>query len=785
MSRGSSMFSSEVPGVITAATVYSRVSSVLFFGSWLLNDQANLYRCNVSASSSNFQQIRLYAGPSTMPVPVNMADAIISGIAVNGQFLYLSVQNYIPATSDYYGHVYRIDISQNPLLFSYSTPDQSTINVYGVVDILPSGISTGGIAVSSSNDVYVAVNNNQIVVIRNSVVTTRYTGSIGSWFGSMAIDPAEKYLYFSDWLNSRIFSYNIADSVEDSVKVVSVGTDQTTGISATDTEVYFVRSGAFFPFTSIVYAQTSKREAIVAGGGNATSGDPLSLRLLNSVDIYTCGFSVDNTTGYIYVSSRDNPTGIIGSSKMYQIELSLSPRPLPTVAPPKQRQVQCGLAEFGSCKRVTVPFSPREYWGWGSPNRPYFTPDPNVGCIPAYVYTGDHPCPEVRQPAPAPAPAPPPAPPPTLLPYTEKTTTDFASRSFNYLTTGISSLTLVNTISTNAGSRPTAPALGSYGQQLYMLTSNGNIYSLLASPMLSNSVNDSLVDTSPAISITSGSIMAATANKVTLFDESLNFLWSSNIAQCFSPAFGSGNTVFLANSNTLRALETTAPSNVWTYTFPEGEAVSSPPTADSGIVLLGTTAGSIYSFDQASGNIIWVYKTGTNTPVYSTPNYTFDNRIVFACGANIFNIDYDRVIPYRQTRTYTSLSGNVASSFATAFDPSGNMWTYYTTNSNALFGICMLDDSGNFTGWASTDSDLTPAITPVLDPLYVYVTSARGIVRRYSAFPGGLVQNSIVQKSSTSSYTISATIVNTPSVITTASNQLVVFDAAAKCYIFQ
>jgi hypothetical protein len=193
----------------------------------------------------------------------------------------------------------------------------------------------------------------------------------------------------------------------------------------------------------------------------------------------------------------------------------------------------------------------------------------------------------------------------------------------------------------------------------------------------------------------------------------------------------------------------------------------------------------MYSFDQASGNIVWLYKTGTNTPIYSAPNYTFDNRVVFACGSNIFNIDYDRTPPYRTTRTYTSLSGNVASSFATAFDPSGNMWTYYTTTSNVLFGVCMLDDSGNFTGWASTDRDLTVGVTPAMDPSYAYVTSQRGWVRRYAAFPGGLIRNTIVQKSSISSYLIPSTIINTPSVVTTASNQLIVFDAKPTCYILQ
>jgi outer membrane protein assembly factor BamB len=266
-------------------------------------------------------------------------------------------------------------------------------------------------------------------------------------------------------------------------------------------------------------------------------------------------------------------------------------------------------------------------------------------------------------------------------------------------------------------------------------------------------------------------------------------VWSSNIPGCFSPAFGGNSTVFVANSNTLRSVETGSATTDWTYTFPEGENVSSPPMADSGIILIGTTVGSVYSFDQASGNIIWVYKTGTNTPVYSAPNYTWNNRVVFACGSNIFNIDYDRVQPYDRTRTYTSLCGDVASSFATAFDPSGNMWNYYTTTSNVLYGVSMLDNSGNYLGWYSAplagSDQITAGFTPTMDPSYAYATSRRGRVMRYSAFPSGLVQNTLVQKTFVNDYLIPTTIISAPSVITTASNQLVVFDDRARAYIFQ
>jgi outer membrane protein assembly factor BamB len=239
--------------------------------------------------------------------------------------------------------------------------------------------------------------------------------------------------------------------------------------------------------------------------------------------------------------------------------------------------------------------------------------------------------------------------------------------------------------------------------------------------------------------------------------------------------------MFLTNGSNVFAIDSVTQSNVWTYQFEGGETATSQPTADSGIVLIGTSVGNVYSFDQTMGKIVWVYKTGLNTPVYSAPNYTWNDRVIFGCGNVIFNIDYDRTPPYNRTQTYTAVS-NIAGSFATAFDPSGNLWCYYTA-SDTLFGVSMLDDSGNYVGWSSTDTDMTPGVTPTMDPNYVYVTSEPGVVRQYSAFPSGLVQNSIVQKGCTLSYAGSLPI-HTPSVVTTACNQLVVFGDYF-WYIFQ
>jgi hypothetical protein len=204
-------------------------------------------------------------------------------------------------------------------------------------------------------------------------------------------------------------------------------------------------------------------------------------------------------------------------------------------------------------------------------------------------------------------------------------------------------------------------------------------------------------------------------------------------------------------------------------------------------LLIGTTAGKVYSLDQTSGNIIWMYNTGLHTPVYTAPNYTWDDRVVFASSNVIFNIDYDRTPPYFRTRTFTSLSGHIAGSFATAFDPSGNMWAYYTASS-ALFGVSMLDDSGNYVAWRSASlspDSITPGLTPTMDVSFAYATSLGGRVMRYAAFPSGLVYNTIVQKSYVDSYLIPSSTITAPSVITTASNQLVVFTASATAYIFQ
>ena len=162
--------------------------------------------------------------------------------------------------------------------------------------------------------------------------------------------------------------------------------------------------------------------------------------------------------------------------------------------------------------------------------------------------------------------------------------------------------------------------------------------------------------------------------------------------------------------------------------------------------------------------------------------------MIFACSNAIYNIDYDRIPPYNRTRVFVNDEATATSSFATSFDPSGNLWCYFTSAAAALFGVCMLDDSGNYLAWTSSNLPgtdiITPNMTPTMDPVYVYVTSQSGRVLRYLAFPSGLVQNNIVQKNYTDLYFLPMSTVS-PSVVTTASNQLVVFDAEATTYIFQ
>lgn len=774
MSTGSSLFSYPVPGVITAAAVYSRGTSVLFFGT----NTGVLYRCNLTSAPQNFQRIDL-------PVGLGLVGYQIGGIAVNGQSLYVSFFADYPLI----GKLIRIKLSLNTPLFSYSGKDQSTIVVVnGAANITPADVNpTGGVAVTSDDMIYISSNSSSVVSIRGSEVNILFSAGEDTLYFSLALDPTEHLLYASSQYDRTLYSYNIVDNAKGLIEVVSIGQYLVTGVVVGKNPdiVFFIRTDSVpAPYPSVLHGiplTGAVRDVNVAGGGLLSNGDPLGLRISGAIYTDSYGLALDPKTGFIYISSFDDP-----DSKIYEIRLSVPIRPLPTAAPPKQRSLACGLAEFGTCKRVTVPFSPREYWGWGSPNRRYFTPDPNVGCVPSHVFVGDHPCPEVRQPFSPPPPVPPPAPVVVIPPSTDVATTDFNSRSYNYLTTDIVGLTLVNTYVTGSTTSPSAPALGNYGQ-IYMVTSNGNIYNLAAG--LSNTTGEP-TSTSPAVSVTTGNIAVTSDSKLTIFDSSLNYIWSSNIAGGLSPAFGggaNGNVVFVASGSNVYALDAATRSNVWTHTFAEGEISSMPPSSQSGILLLGTSIGNVYSLDQTTGDIVWVYNTGLNSPIYTSANYTWDDRVVFAASNVIFNIDYDRTPPYYRTRTFTSLSGNIGGSFATAFDDSGNMWTYYTA-SNALFGVCMLDDSGNYNAWSSASIDpdiMTPGLTPTMDSTYAYVTSLGGRVMRYLAVPSGLVRNTIVQKSYVDSYLIPTTTITSPYTITNASNQLVVFDSAARAYIFQ
>ena len=168
MSSGVSLFA--VPSsIITASAIYARVSSVMFFGT----STGGLYRCNLSSTPNNYQTIQL---------PVSLSS--IQGIAVNGQFIYVSVP----------GHIYRIDVAINTPLFSYHTADQSTIVVTnGFADVTPAGFNpTGGVATTASNDVFAAVNTNVLISMRGTIVNTIYTGTASMRLINLAVDPDEQ-----------------------------------------------------------------------------------------------------------------------------------------------------------------------------------------------------------------------------------------------------------------------------------------------------------------------------------------------------------------------------------------------------------------------------------------------------------------------------------------------------------------------------------------------------------------------------------------------------------------
>jgi sugar lactone lactonase YvrE len=746
---------SNVNGTITALGKYNPPSAIITAPFILIGTASgNLYRFWDGDSNTVASQL------ITLTPPITTS---ITSIAVSPDGVVMFINTN--------GHCYR-----------YAGDDIGDSNITSITatqDIFTAGGNIGGVIADTEEFVYmVAENGNAIYYFDDygstgaSNVLFRYSVPNVLQLRDLDFIGNEEKLYVTDSFTGNIYSYDFENETGNLQTQLQIGPGS--GISSmsfdNDDNLFFN-----YPSSNIVnvFSPTNNVTLKIAGGNEPLSQNPLLQQLNNP----RCVLSV---SGGLYVTS--DVSGGSGS-QLYKITFNFIPRNAPVVPAPQAKRVNCGIAAPGNCKRVVVPFSPREFWGWGSPNRPYLPPDPNVACVPSLVFQLCPTIPPVVQPIPPTPPIPQP-----IIPVVR---TEIATSQFNTRRTGrsanIQNLTNVSQVS-GIGNFVTAPALGPLSE-IYAVNSVGVIYrfdtsagTLFNSPTAIYNIGKPVTAASPSVANTGALVVATNDGNIYRFNSLGNVLWQKNTGAqvfgspgCFTNSNASVDNVFFASGNTLYNYEASDGSIVWTKTLPGGETYRSSIYVGALIVVGSGPLGSIYAYSRNNGNLIWKYPSGTSNfggiPVVSTPHLIGSNYLV-GVGSNLYALTSNGLLAWSY-----SVSGNIQSSPALTTDSSGRIWSFFTTTCNVLHGL-RKELSTGFTSWTSVEN-VDVNCSPILDICgnpFVYGYNSTGDVFKYVArYTGSSTQSAVA------TFTASEGI-NSKSLVSTRQNRIYVFTVSDTAY---
>jgi len=519
----------------------------------------------------------------------------------------------------------------------YSISGTSNSNIY------TAGDNTGGIAVNSQGEVFFinqsggtisyfgSYGYERVPNVQYSAVTPIFTPD----FRSLQFQTDENKLFVADNKLGLVYYY---DFVKDTGAL-------TTYFQYPPFEnplsIYFDSNSNMFSALAadgLITVRTTGNNLFtpVAGGGtDAITTDPGKLK------ITTPRALVADNVGNLFF-----PSDISGanSSYLYNLSFEFVKRAGVTNYPPRQKSVNCGLPAPGNCKKPAPTFSPREYWGWGSPNRKFLTPDPNLGCtLTPYVACATI----LRLPPP---PDPPPPPPVVITPVvpTETPTLQFSERRVSLapipeITSNV--ITICGDGLVGSGELLGAPAIGPLGE-VYVGTSSGNLvkYGTRSDtyfPRLewSDSLPGGPIIISPSVS-RKGVIGAFAGNTLYSVNPSGAIMWSCNL-----PSMPAGSVAFDGPSMIA------AYGRYITYFYSNGQAgwideLQNPneyftvsPLIYASVIFVGTNLGTMYCFDR-EGNNLWGYNTANGFPITTSPvPLSQYSRLVFANGRTLYTIN--------------------------------------------------------------------------------------------------------------------------------------------------
>jgi len=575
-----------------------------------------------------------------------------------------------------------------------------------------------------------------------------------AFINGVTLDFPNTTIYISDSKNARMYNYNYSS-----------------GSKAVLSNIYFAgtkgvqfRGNAYSSYNgTLAYAITNPSgESGVLGLQTQTQQKYV---IAAQGTLCNTNAITYDTFGGLYMSTMNQDL----SYTIYLNRYIYIPRPVPSVAPPRQQQYECGLFLPGSCKRAYVPYNPRERFGWGSPNKPYRTlslKDIEVSC----KLSPPYPCPDTPIRGKKPDDPTPPPPPTAVRPPNSGASAQEISRTRNLSTTRVQNLNLQKSLTFNV-SAAASPALD-YRGRLYVLgAKNGNVYYSDNYPAAGASIQSTYVggtfNSSPACSLTDRTLVFGSHEGVlTMLDgNSQTIVWQKNlgVALDLTPSYY-GCNVYLGYGSNLNAFSSSNGSVAWsTPPLSNGDTYSSSPNVQIGNVFIGTQQGNMFSYSLKDGSTILRIPVNTG-PILGSPNLGIDNRIYFGSGSNLCAINLDRTEPATDVVT-TTLCGNITTPITLAVDSATQLTRAFFSTDLGATGYVQIDTYVENYPLMNIASNSIP----VLDASYVYVVGKTGIVWRYQWNP---------ELPNTSNYATGATNF-APSVIISVSNEVVVVTSNA------
>ena len=579
----------------------------------------------------------------------------------------------------------------------------------------------------------------------------------------LALDFPNTIIYISDAKNGRMYRYNY--SLGSNVILENIY------FKGLRTGIDEFRGNAYSSYNGVLsYVMTTSQGVAGVFGVQTTT---------NQVFTMAAQGTLCNTNAIAYDSFGGLYMSTMKADLSYTIQLNTyiyTPRPVPSVAPPKQQQYECGLFLPGSCKRAYVPFNPRERFSWGSPNKPYRILNSNDIAVSCRLTISSE-CPDtpIRGEAPDPTP---PIPQRAVVPPNTGASAQEISRMRNISSVRVQNLNFQNSL--NLDSRVAGSPTLDYQGRLYVLgATDGNVYYSDNYPAAGATKQSNFVggtfNASPACSLIDRRIVFGShEGTLTMFDGSARRIdWQKNLGVPLdlTPSYY-GCNIYLGYGANLNAFSETDGSITFSTTpLSNGDTYSSSPNVQIGEVFIGTQQGNMYVYSLKDGSTVFRIPANTG-PILGSPNLGVDNRIYFGSGSNLFATNLDRT----QAGTdivMTTLCGNITTPITLAVDGTRLTRAFFSTELGAT-GYAQLDCNIQYYPLGGSITTVISNSIPVLDASYVYVMgkngAGTGAVWRYQWNPD--------LPTVTSNYQTTATNF-APSIIINESSQIVIVTASA------